>query len=54
MAARAGADLILVQEAGDVRAVIDALTPLARNGRLDDTVERVINFRRSLGFTRLP
>lgn len=54
MAARAGADLILVQKAGDVQTVIDALTPLARNGRLDEAVVRVISFRRSLGFTRLP
>jgi len=54
LAARAGADLILVQEARDVRTVIDALTPLARNGKLDEAVERVIRFRRSLGFIRLP
>lgn len=51
---RAGADLVLVQEPGDVRPVIRALTPLARRGKLDAAVRRVITFRRELGFERLP
>ena len=54
LAARAGADLVLVQEPGDVRPVIRALVPLARKGRLDAAVGRVIAFRRALGRQRLP
>ena len=54
LAVRAGADLVLVQEPRDVKRVIRALTPLARAGRLDAALARVIAFRRSLGFTRLP
>ncbi len=51
---RAGADLVLVQEPRDVRPVIAALTPLARAGKLDRAVARVIAFRRSLGYVQLP
>jgi beta-glucosidase-like glycosyl hydrolase len=51
---RAGADIVLVQEASDVNRVIGALTPLARRGGLDDAVKRVIAFRRQLGFVLLP
>ena len=54
LAVLAGADLVLVQEPRDVGRVIAALTPLARAGRLDPAVKRVIVFRRSLGFYRLP
>ena len=54
LAVRAGADLVLVQEAADVKPVIRALTPLARAGRLDEAVKRVIVFRRSLGFAKVP
>jgi len=54
LAVRAGADLVLVQEPNDVKPVIKALTPLARAGKLDAAVGRVIAFRRSLGFARLP
>ena len=54
LAMRAGADIVLVQEASDVNRVIGALTPLARRGELDDAVKRVIAFRRQLGFVLLP
>ena len=49
LAVRAGADLILVPEAGDAERAIEALLPLARAGELDEHVERVVRFRRSLG-----
>ena len=54
LAMRAGADLVLVQEPGDVRPVIKALTPMARKGKLDGAVKRVIRFRRALGFEQAP
>lgn len=54
IAARAGADLILVQEPAHVRPVIDSLVPLARAGLLDAAVRRVIAFRRVHGLERLP
>ncbi|MFQ5425450.1 MAG: glycoside hydrolase family 3 N-terminal domain-containing protein [Gaiellales bacterium] len=53
-AIRAGADLVLVQEAGRVRAVIRALVRMARTGALDSRVERVIAWRRSLGLRPVP
>jgi len=51
LAVRAGADLILVPEAGDAERAIEALLPLARAGELDEHVERVLRFRRSLGLS---
>jgi len=51
LAVRAGADLILVPEAGDAERAIEALIPLARAGELDVHVERVVRFRRSLGLS---
>jgi beta-N-acetylhexosaminidase len=49
LAVRAGADLVLVPEAGDAERAIAALLPLARAGELDEHVERVLRFRRELG-----
>ena len=51
LAVRAGADLVLVPEAGDAERAIAALVPLARAGELDEHVERVLRFRRSLGLS---
>jgi len=48
-AARAGADLLLFTNGRDAGRAIRALVPLARRGVLDDNVERVLAFRRSLG-----
>lgn len=49
LAVRAGADLVLVPEAGDGERAIRALIPLARSGELDVHVARVLRFRRALG-----
>ena len=54
LALRAGADLVLVQDARDARRVIRSLVPLARKGELDPAVARVLAFRRSLGIRALP
>jgi beta-N-acetylhexosaminidase len=51
-AARAGADLILFTNGPDATRAIRALVPLARQGLLDDNVERVLELRRSLGLAR--
>jgi beta-N-acetylhexosaminidase len=51
-AARAGADLILLTNGPDAARAIRALIPLARQGVLDDNVERVLELRRSLGLAR--
>jgi beta-glucosidase-like glycosyl hydrolase len=51
-AARAGADLILFTNGPDAARAIRALVPLARQGVLDDNVERVLELRRSLGLAR--
>jgi beta-N-acetylhexosaminidase len=47
----AGADLILFTSPDDARGAIRALIPLARVGRLDGHVERVVRFRASFGLT---
>lgn len=47
LAARAGADLLLLPEVGDARRAIDALLPLAAAGELDEHVERILKWRRS-------
>lgn len=49
LAVRAGADLILVTSGPDARRAIRALVPLARRGRLDERVARVLEFRHALG-----
>jgi beta-N-acetylhexosaminidase len=49
LAVLAGADLVLLPEAGDAERAIQALVPLARAGELDPHVARVLRFRRSLG-----
>ena len=51
-AVRAGADLVVFTSPDDARAAIAALTPLARRGRLDAHVARVLAFRRSTGVAR--
>jgi beta-N-acetylhexosaminidase len=48
-AVRAGADLVLLPEAGDAARAIQALLPLARSGELDRHVARVLRFRRLYG-----
>lgn len=48
-AVRAGADLVLFTNGRDAARAIRALLPLARRGLLDDSVERVLELRRSLG-----
>jgi beta-N-acetylhexosaminidase len=48
LAVRAGADLVLLPEAGDAQRAIDALLPLAAAGELDGHVDRVLRWRRSL------
>jgi beta-N-acetylhexosaminidase len=44
-AARAGADLLLFTSGKDAAKAIHALMPLAREGRLDDHIRRVLRFR---------
>jgi beta-N-acetylhexosaminidase len=44
-AARAGADLLLFNDPADAARAIRALVPLARAGRLDAQVRRVLRFR---------
>jgi beta-N-acetylhexosaminidase len=48
-AARAGADLLLFTSGRDAARAIRVLLPLARNGELDDQVQRVLRFRAGLG-----
>ena len=45
VAARAGADLLLVNDPADAARAIRALVPLARRGELDVHVRRVLRFR---------
>jgi beta-N-acetylhexosaminidase len=47
-AARAGADLLLFTSPAHARRAIAALVPLARNGELDASVERVLRYRSRL------
>jgi beta-glucosidase-like glycosyl hydrolase len=47
----AGADLVLYTNGPDARRAIRALVPLARRGRLDAQVARVLELRHSLGLT---
>ena len=51
-AVRAGADLALFTNGRDARRAIRALIPLARRGRLDAHVDRVLRLRRDLGLRR--
>jgi beta-N-acetylhexosaminidase len=51
-AVRAGADLVLFTNGRDARRAIRALIPLARRGRLDAHVDRVLRLRRDLGLRR--
>lgn len=51
-AVRAGADLVLFTNGPDAARAIRALLPLARRGALDERVARVLELRRSLGFSR--
>jgi len=50
-AARAGADLLLFTSPVHARRAIRALVPLARRGRLDQSVRRVLAFRARRGLT---
>ena len=50
-AALAGADMLLFTSPDDARQAIRALVPLAREGRLDPAVRRVLRLRRSVGLT---
>jgi beta-N-acetylhexosaminidase len=47
-AARAGADLLLFTSPAHARRAISALVPLAKNGELDASVERVLRYRSRL------
>jgi beta-N-acetylhexosaminidase len=47
-AARAGADLLLFTSPTHARRAISALVPLAKNGELDASVERVLRYRSRL------
>jgi beta-N-acetylhexosaminidase len=47
-AARAGADLLLVNNPGEARRAISALVPLAREGALDAHIARLLRFRAGL------
>jgi beta-N-acetylhexosaminidase len=53
LAIRGGADLVLYTNGRDAARAIAALVPLARKGRLDEHVERVLQLRRSLGLPPL-
>ncbi|HLM33080.1 MAG TPA: glycoside hydrolase family 3 N-terminal domain-containing protein [Gaiellaceae bacterium] len=53
LAIRGGADLVLYTNGRDAGRAIAALVPLARKGRLDEQVERVLRLRRSLGLPAL-
>jgi beta-N-acetylhexosaminidase len=53
LAIRGGADLVLYTNGRDAARAIAALVPLARKGRLDEHVERVLRLRRSLGLPPL-
>jgi beta-N-acetylhexosaminidase len=48
-ALRAGGDLVLYTSAEHARRAIRALTPLAREGALDEAVRRVLELRRAAG-----
>jgi beta-N-acetylhexosaminidase len=48
-AARAGADLLLVNNPSEAAEAIDALVPLARRGELDVHVRRVLSFKERFG-----
>jgi beta-N-acetylhexosaminidase len=47
-AARAGADLLLVNNPAEARRAISALIPLARDGGLDAHISRLLRFRGGL------
>ena len=49
LAIRAGADMVLTTSSRDAARMVDALVPLARRGELDESVVRVLRYRRSLG-----
>ncbi len=49
LALTAGADMVLTTSARDARRMVDALVPLARAGKLDAKLVRVLRYRRSLG-----
>jgi beta-N-acetylhexosaminidase len=46
LAVQAGADLVLTTSSRDAARMVDALVPLARTGRLDDKIVRVLRYRR--------
>jgi beta-N-acetylhexosaminidase len=53
LAVLGGADLVLFTNGRDARRAIAALVPLARQGRLDEQVKRVLRLRQSLGLPAL-
>jgi beta-N-acetylhexosaminidase len=52
LAVRAGADLLLYTNGADARRVVRSLIPLARRGRLDARVERVLRLLNSFDLRR--
>jgi len=48
LAIRAGADLVLTTSSRDAQRMVNALVPLARAGELDESLVRVLRYRRSL------
>jgi beta-N-acetylhexosaminidase len=52
LALRAGADLVLITSGRDARRAIRALVPLARRGRLDERVARVLELRHTFGLRK--
>ncbi len=48
LALRAGADLVLTTSARDAKRMVQALVPLARAGELDESLVRVLRYRKSL------
>ena len=48
LAIRAGADLVLTTSSRDAARMVNALVPLARAGELDESLVRVLRYRRSL------
>jgi beta-N-acetylhexosaminidase len=46
LALQAGADLVLTTSSRDAARMVDALVPLARTGRLDEKIVRVLRYRR--------
>ena len=46
LALEAGADLVLTTSSRDAARMVDALVPLARSGRLNEKVVRVLRYRR--------